>query len=151
MKYGYFIVLSLVFFTLLQGTAANTQYYYEYHHTHIDMSSSFTAHQGDVKEIKAELYGDDRSSYGLLPDSMLDKKMLYLNVYGPPVDGNNLYIENSAKTNWWGNAYFKLDTKNLEPGKYNITVYFNGTYPVNSGSVYLPSTKKATLTVLPKK
>ncbi len=156
MKYGYFLVLSLIFFTLLHGVSANDGYYYEIHQTHIEMSHSFFVHQGDVKKIKAELYGNDRSifgqrsEYGLFPDYMLNKKMLYLNLYGPAVNGNNLYIESSSKTNWWGNVYFKINTKNLEPGAYNFTVEFDAVYPEGDGIVWESSSKNATLYVLPK-
>lgn len=112
--------------------------------TYIRMDSPITVHQGDKLEIKVELYGI-QTGYPQGSDEWITGDKIYMSVYG----GESFKWEGTSETNFFGNAYFKLNTANMTPGNYTIEAYTK-----NEDELYMEryadTNKKRHFTVLPK-
>lgn len=137
MKYYGFIILGLFLLASISGVSAQRLVY----NTHIDIGSHFTAHQGDFKNIKVEFWGDDDGIFGS------DSYLAHANLHYEVSRGNEYYRAGDLVTNWLGNAYFNIDTRDLDPGEYDIVIrYYGG--PGQFNSYYNHSSKSSKLTVM---
>ena len=112
--------------------------------THIDSISPLTCNQGDIVSVTAQLWTENVVD-GLW-DNPMNRYDLYFHLY---TAGNDEVFEKKAETkNFNAKATAKINTENLEPGKYKLMVEFKG----DSGLfvTFLPCSTNSTLTIKPK-
>ncbi len=110
--------------------------------TYLVLDTPQKVHQGETLEVKSTYYGKRSVIW--------DKWISGGRIYGRLKDLNNMgdydkaFWENNTTTNFWGNAYFYIDTSNLEPGEYIIFLV------TMEGHDYQRANRNIVFTVLPK-
>jgi hypothetical protein len=131
------VILSLCLLVTVSPISAMRVY-----DTHIDIGS-YTVHHGEAVTVKVELFAENAGIFGT--DQWVNGATLDFKLLKKDKDGEIHYpINDYIFTNEWGNAYYTIDTSNLEPGHYGLLAYF----PFARGKcVFTDSTGSSTLTV----
>jgi hypothetical protein len=80
-------------------------------------------------------------------DGWIDHANLDFRVLKKDKDGSIVVIrEKTISTNLWANAYYTIDTSDMEPGQYALTANFPWSFSL-AGYIFLKSEKLSSLTV----
>jgi hypothetical protein len=133
------VILSLCLMSTISPISAGGIYA-----TYMTMDS-YTVHHGENVTVKVELYSDGAGILGT--DGWIDHAKLDFRVLKKDKDGSIVVIrEKTISTNLWANAYYTIDTSDMEPGQYALTANFPWSY--NSlGDIFLKSERLSSLTV----
>jgi hypothetical protein len=106
---------------------------------------SYTVHHGENVTVKVELYSDGGGYLG--SDGWIDHAYIDFRVLKKDKDGSIVIIRDATiSTNLWANAYYTIDTSDMEPGQYALTANLPWSYsPL--GYIFLPSEGSSSLTV----
>lgn len=136
------VILSLCLMSTISPISAM-----EVYDSYIKMGS-YTVHQGENVTVKVELFAENAGIFGT--DKWVNGATLDFKLLKKDKDGEFHYlVYNRIFTNEYGNAYYTIDTSNLEPGHYGLVAdypAFSPIVPINYGPLR-DSTGSATLTV----
>jgi hypothetical protein len=112
--------------------------------THLDSITPITCNQGDNVSVTAQLWTEN--VFDGLWDNPMNQYNLYFHLYTP---GNDEVFEKKAETSSFkGKATVKINTENLDPGRYNLMVEFKGDSVLFV--TFRPCSTNSTLTIKPK-
>lgn len=112
--------------------------------THLNSIAPITCKHGDIIEVTAQLWSENYF------DGFWDNAMIHQDLYFHLFTEfkKNLVLQKKEETKWMkGKATVKIDTKNIEPGKYLLLVAFKG----DSGLLvdFSPCTARSSVTMTP--
>lgn len=132
------LILSLCLLVTVSPSSAGI------YNTYVKMDS-YTVHHGENVTVKVELFSDGGGWFG--SDGWVDHAKLLIDVLAKDKNDHVITVmRERIYTNLWANAYYTIDTSGMEPGYYELEVYFPRTF-TSHGNVYLSSEGSAGLLV----
>lgn len=113
--------------------------------THLDSISPITVQKGATIKTTAQLWSEN--VFDGLWDNPVSHQDLYFSLYSE--GEKELVFQNQAQTGWpTGKATLKINTKDIIPGRYILSVEFRGGSELRIGK-FRPSSTNTTVIITP--